>query len=278
MASIVIYDSGVGGLSIYQDVVSQCSNHEFVFVSDNQAFPYGTKAEPELVKRVLAVSQTIAERYHPDVLVVACNTASTVVLPLLRQKFDFDVVGVVPAIKPAAQLSQTKTIGLLATPATVNRDYTKNLIAQFAADCELISLGSSELVQLAEDKLYGKAIDYDQLATILEPVFKVDRLDTLILACTHFPLLRTEIEQLAAASGKSIRLVDSGPAIARRVQQLLQGRNLGERVTARVIDLRASETPSSTTKVAAFTQPIGHSKILSSLEYLGFEKIEHLTV
>ena len=142
MASIVIYDSGVGGLSIFQEIIERSPGHHFVFVSDNQAFPYGTKTEAELKHRVLAVSSEIAKRYKPDILVVACNTASTVVLPLLREKFEFHVVGVVPAIKPAAQITATKVIGVLATPATVERDYTKKLMKDFADDCNVVAIGS----------------------------------------------------------------------------------------------------------------------------------------
>ena len=155
MSRIVIFDSGVGGLSIYQEVVKKCPNHDYVFVSDNLAFPYGTKPEAELIERVVSVVKVVEEQYKPDLLVVACNTASTIALPSLRSRFNFPIVGVVPAIKPAAKLTKSKVIGLLATPGTIARSYTQSLIDDFAQDCTVVKVGSSKLVGMAEQKICG---------------------------------------------------------------------------------------------------------------------------
>ena len=125
MSLIAVFDSGVGGLSIYQEIVKQCPDHNYVFISDNLAFPYGTKNEDDLIGRVLTVIDQVDKQYHPDLLVVACNTASTLALPALRQQFKFPIVGVVPAIKPAAKITKSKVIGLLATPGTIARSYTR---------------------------------------------------------------------------------------------------------------------------------------------------------
>lgn len=266
MALIVVYDSGVGGLSIYQEVAKQCPYHDYVFLSDNEAFPYGTKPEKDLVGRVMRVAAMIAQEYQPDVLVVACNTASTLVLPRLRETYDFNVVGVVPAIKPAAQTSLTKVIGLLATSATIDRDYTKQLVFDFASDCHVISLGSSELVQVAEDKLDGKPIDNKVIATILMPILEAEKLDTLVLACTHFPLLRDEITEVFNQHNKAIRLVDSGSAIAKRV-----GHFVGAAAPA-------EDTACVSRAVAVFTKPLGSSQMLKSLKQMGFTDIEYLPV
>jgi len=215
---ILIFDSGVGGLSILTELRSMLPGCQFIFACDNKAFPYGTKDESTLLKRVDLVLKALIEKLDPDIVVVACNTASTLVLPQIRSHFDKPVVGVVPAIKPAAQLSNSKVIGLLATPGTVARYYTKQLINNFAQDCEVISIGSSKLVHIAEQKLCGVKIDIEELRNILKPFQQHPELDTIVLACTHFPLLKSE---LSNALKKSVNWVDSGEAIARRVESLL---------------------------------------------------------
>lgn len=219
-APVLIFDSGVGGLSVLNAIADALPGLPLVFACDNDFFPYGTKTETELVERVDAVLHRLIAVIRPRLLVIACNTASTVALPRLRSRFALPIVGVVPAIKPAAQLSRNKILGLLATPATVQRPYTDRLIQEFAADCTVIKVGSRELVQLAEDKLRGKAIDAEQLAPILAPFFAdpAQNPDTIVLGCTHFPLLRDE---LAAASPVAVQWIDSGTAIARRVAELL---------------------------------------------------------
>lgn len=219
-ARVLVFDSGVGGLSILSEIRQHIPGCELVYACDNAAFPYGTKDEAELVERVDAVLKALIAQIDPDIVVVACNTASTVALPHIRNHFHKPVVGVVPAIKPAAQLSQSRVIGLLATPGTVSRPYTQQLIDEFAPDCTIIRVGSTELVQLAEQKLRGQSPDPEKLREILAPIFTNPRTDTLVLACTHFPLLRDELE---AAAPRAIQWVDSGAAIARRVKSLLEG-------------------------------------------------------
>ena len=220
MARIAIFDSGVGGLSIYTEIKQQLPDSQYIFVSDNEAFPYGTKDENELKHRVLEVVERINHQFAPDLLVIACNTASTVVLPLLRDKFSFPIVGVVPAIKPAAQLTKSNIIGLLATPATINREYTDQLIDDFATDCDVIKVGSSRLVQIAEDKLHGRNIDQQQIKTEIQPLLESENIDIIVLACTHFPLLNKEIKEIVNVK-HDVCLLDSGEGIANRVVHLL---------------------------------------------------------
>lgn len=258
MSTIVIYDSGVGGLSIFQQVVRQCVGFDYVFVSDNAAFPYGTKLASELRKRAIEVVDRIDQHYAPDLLIVACNTASTIALDSLREKFDFPIVGVVPAIKPASALSCSKVIGLLATPGTIARDYTENLIQEHAADCEVHKLGSSRLVEMAEAKLRGGSVDHDELAAILQPLLKVKDLDVLVLACTHFPLLRGEIESHFA---DTVEIIDSGAAIASRVKDL-----------SKDFDRRSASV------VASFTENSVNRNLAASLEEFGFNEIEILSI
>ena len=218
---ILVFDSGVGGLSIFTEIQKKLPFASLIYASDNAFFPYGTKGEAELITRVDAVLHKIITIFPVDIIVVACNTASTVALPHIRNHFTQPVVGVVPAIKPAAAQSKSQVIGLLATPATVDRPYTHSLIREYAPDAEVISVGSSELVQLAECKLRGETITAEQLKPILQPFFDHpygNKMDTLVLACTHFPLLRDEI---AAQFATGLQLIDSGEAIARRVASLL---------------------------------------------------------
>lgn len=218
---ILVFDSGVGGLSVAREIQQRLPLNPLVYASDNAFFPYGTKGETELITRVDLVISELLLRYPSDILVIACNTASTLTLPHLRSKLSAPIVGVVPAIKPAALMSKTGTIGLLATPATVARPYTHELIREYAANCQVISLGSSELVQIAEQKLRGEAIDMDAIGRIAHELMckdQAENIDVLVLACTHFPLLKDELAQHLPAQ---IKLIDSGAAIARRVEFLL---------------------------------------------------------
>ena len=221
---VLVFDSGVGGLSVAREIQRRLPWLSLVYASDNGFFPYGTKGEAELVSRVDQVIQRLLQEYPVDILVIACNTASTLTLPHLRSYLDLPIVGVVPAIKPAAKLSQSGVIGLLATPATVARPYTHELIREYATGCDVISLGSSELVQIAEQKLRGETIDEHAIARVTSQLMQHDnasQMDVLVLACTHFPLLK---EELTAHLPATIQLIDSGEAIARRVEYLLEGK------------------------------------------------------
>lgn len=221
MPCILIFDSGVGGLSVAREIQQLLPTAALVYASDNAFFPYGTKGEAELIDRVDLVIRALLARYPADIVVIACNTASTLTLPHLRSNLDLPIVGVVPAIKPAATLSKTGVIGLLATPATVMRPYTHELIREYASNCKVISLGSSELVQLAEQKLRGELLDGKAIEEIVKTLMQQDdaeKMDLLVLACTHFPLLK---EELAQHLPKQVHMLDSGEAIARRVNFLL---------------------------------------------------------
>lgn len=219
--SIAVFDSGLGGLTILREIRALLPGLAIDYLSDNAAFPYGPKPEGELVDRVTVVVDRLVQSLNPDLLVVACNTASTVVLPSLRERLTIPVVGVIPAIKPAAVLSRSKSIALLATPGTVSRRYTHELIEEHAAECEVLRVGSSELVRLAEDKLLGTPVDEAALWSLLAP-FRTPaaaEVDVIVHGCTHFPLVEQE---LSASLGRDVEWVQSGPAIARRVAHLLE--------------------------------------------------------
>ncbi len=215
---VLIFDSGVGGLSVAREIESAYPQCKLTYASDNAQFPYGNKTADWLIGRVEQLMDRLIQMTQPDVIVIACNTASTLTLPHLRSRFEVPFVGVVPAVKPAAQLSTSKIIGLLATPATVSRPYTHQLIADHAADCTLILHGSSDLVLQAERKLLGQPLNMSILSRELQRLIDAPRardMDTIILACTHFPLLATELKELALP--RQFQWIDSGEAIARRV-------------------------------------------------------------
>ncbi len=220
---ILFFDSGVGGLSIVAPARAALPQARFVYAADSAGFPYGTKDEAEIAARVPALLGRLAERYRPRLIVIACNTASTIALPAVRAALDMPIVGTVPAIKPAAERSVTRTIAVLGTAATVRQAYVDDLAARFAGDCRVIRHGSAELVTLAEAKLRGEAIAIDTVRAAIAPMLAApggDSIDTVVLACTHFPLLA---EELAVAIARPVGFVDGGLGIARRIAFLTQG-------------------------------------------------------
>lgn len=219
IVNILIFDSGMGGLSVYQEVKRQLPNHRYDYIFDNAYFPYGEQPEQVIVARCATLISTLVAVREIDLVVIACNTASTVALPSLRELLTIPVVGVVPAIKPAAKVSKNNHIALLATPATVHRAYTDHLIEEFAAHCNVLRIGVTNLVVQAERKMAGYTVDMHEIHNALEPVIQADiQPDTLVLGCTHFPLLKEEIHHYLP----DIALVDSGAAIAKRVACLLK--------------------------------------------------------
>mgnify|MGYP005836677239 CR=1 FL=1 len=191
------------------------------YCADTAGFPYGTKAEPHVAARVAGLIGRLAERLRPALAVIACNTASTIALGWVRPVIACPIVGTVPAVKPAAEASGSRVIGVLGTEATVRQPYVADLAARFAADCTVLLHGSAALVEAAEAKLRGTPVDpaipRAALAGLLDQPGG-DRLDTVVLACTHFPLLEAE---LAVAAPRPLAFVHSAEGIARRVMALL---------------------------------------------------------
>jgi glutamate racemase len=221
-APILFFDSGVGGLSVLAPTRALLPNAPIVYAADSAAFPYGTRSEAEIAARVPALLGRLVERYRPRLAVIACNTASTIALDHVRAALDIPVVGTVPAIRPAVQLSKSRVIGVLGTAATVRQPYVDDLAARFAGDCTVIRHGSKELVELAEAKLAGDPVDPAAIAAALAPMRAAEHgaaIDVIVLACTHFPLLDGEI----AAAWPGVALVDGGPGIARRIAFLTAG-------------------------------------------------------
>src|SRR4051794_29919365 len=197
---ILVFDSGVGGLTVFREITHARPDARFVYVGDDAVFPYGKIPEATLVERVLGLMGGLIETHRPDLVVIACNTASTLVLPALRERFAVPFVGTVPAIKPACAASQSKMVSVLGTEATVAREYTHALIRSFGRGCDVTLVGSAHLATLAEAMLAGDNVDDDAIRAEIEPCFVIDgteRTDTIVLACTHFPLLLAQFERLA---------------------------------------------------------------------------------
>ncbi|CAN7319402.1 glutamate racemase [Bosea sp. LjRoot237] len=219
--TILVFDSGLGGLTVLREVMRQRPDADIVYAADDAAFPYGRLDEPALVARVLAVMERLVDRFHPDLVVIACNTASTLVLPALRARFAIPFVGTVPAVKPAAERTRSRLISVLATPGTVARDYTRDLIENYAAGCEVTLVGANRLAGLAEAALKGEPVADTEIAAEIAPCFvnrDGRRTDVVTLACTHYPLLLARLQRLAPWP---VEWIDPAPAIARRTAQLL---------------------------------------------------------
>ena len=218
---VLVFDSGVGGLSVLDAIAASGHAFELDYAADNAWLPYGLKTDEQLRARVPALLARLVEQWAPEAVVVACNTASTIALDPVRAALNVPVVGVVPPIKPAAALTRTGIIGLLATPATVQRAYTNDLIAQFAGAKRVIRFGSAALVEAAERKLRDQEPDVSAITEAIEGLFSAPggaEIDVVALACTHFPLLASE---LAAAAPRPCVWMDSGEAIARRLAHVL---------------------------------------------------------
>jgi glutamate racemase len=215
-APILFFDSGVGGLSVLAPTRDLLPTAPVVYAADSAGFPYGKKSDAELASRVPALLGRLVERFRPRLAVIACNTASTIALDHARAALELPIVGTVPAIKPAAETTTTRVIGVLGTEATVRQPYVDDLAARFASDCILVRHGSPGLVEIAEAKLAGQEVSVEAVRAAAQPMFDAPnggRIDTVVLACTHFPLLQDELR----AAFPQVTYVDGGPGIARRI-------------------------------------------------------------
>ena len=218
---ILVFDSGIGGLSVAREIRAARPDAEIVYVADDAGFPYGDWEEAALTTRIVDLAGRLVAEHAPDLFVIACHTASTLVLPHLRAALPVTFVGTVPAIKPAASTTRSKLVSVLATPGTVKRDYTRALIDTYASHLEVTLVGSTRLARIAEDLLAGRKIDEAQVLAEIRPCFRRHggrRTDRIVLACTHYPFL---LEVFRRVAPWEVEWIDPAPAIARRVVQLL---------------------------------------------------------
>jgi glutamate racemase len=225
-APILLFDSGVGGLTVLAELRKLLPDAPVIYAADNAGLPYGNKTEAQVAARVAGLLGRMTERFRPRLVCIACNTASTIALGMVREVLEVPIVGTVPAIKPAAALTQTGVIGLLGTEATIRQGYVDRLEAEFAAGKRLLRHGAPELVAAAEAKLRGEPVDaavIARAAASLRSQPAGERIDTVVLACTHFALLEAE---LGAAFGPGVAFIYGAAGIARRVAFLTDGQPL----------------------------------------------------
>lgn len=222
-APILLFDSGVGGLTVLAELRKLLPQAPVIYFADTAGLPYGEKTEAEIAARVAGLLGRLSERYSPRLITIACNTASTIALGMVREVLNVPIVGTVPAIKPAAAMTKTGAIGLLGTAATIRQGYVDRLEAEFGNGHRLIRHAAPDLVQAAETVLRGGTPDpavFEAAAQGLRSQPGGAEIDTVVLACTHFPLLE---RQLAEAFGGNIHFVHGAEGIARRIAFLTRG-------------------------------------------------------
>lgn len=218
---ILIFDSGVGGFSIVNEILSQKIPVIIDYLADTSFFPYGTKSDLDLISRIPQLINKAVKKTNAQAVIIACNTASTIALYSIRELVKVPIIGVVPAIKPAALLTKTNHIGLLATPRTIGSAYTDQLIEDFAPNKIVFRHGPKDLARAAEDFILTGKIDLNAIKQAIDGIFlqnNSNKIDVIILACTHYPLIK---EFLIKESPKTINWIDSGQAIAKRITQVL---------------------------------------------------------
>lgn len=250
--SILVFDSGIGGLSVLREARLLMHERQFVYVGDDAGFPYGDWEEQALTERMVGLFSTLMDRFEPHLAIVACNTASTLIMPALRERFSIPFVGIVPAIKPAAERTASGLVSVLATPGTVSRPYTRNLIRQFAAKCEVKLVGATQLARMAEQHMQLESIDTQLLREEIRPCFvqrEHRKTDIITLGCTHYPFLVNEMRKL---SPWPVDWLDPAYAVAQQARRLLEESHTEvpqdeQRSTERDLAIMTSREPSSAT-------------------------------
>jgi glutamate racemase len=222
---ILMFDSGIGGLTVLREARVLMPDRRFVYVADDAAFPYGDWEEEALSARIVELCGSLIARHDPEIFVIPCNTASTLVLAELRAAYpDMPFIGTVPAIKPAAERTRSGLVSVLATPGTVKRQYTRDLIAKWASKCNVRLVGSTNLAALAEAYMRHGFVDEEAVRAEIAPCFierDGGRTDIVVLACTHYPFLANRMRKTAPWP---VDWLDPAEAIARRALSLLAER------------------------------------------------------
>ena len=237
---VLVFDSGIGGLTVLREARVLMPERNFVYVADDAGFPYGGWNEPELKSRILGLFEEFLQSFDPALVIIACNTAFTLAGAALREKFpDMTFVGTVPAIKPAAERTRSGLVSVLATPGTVKRAYTRDLIQSFATQCHVRLVGSQNLARMAEGYIRGERLSDDEVLQEISDCFLEKdgrRTDIVVLACTHYPFMANTFRRIAPWP---VDWIDPAEAIARQARRLLPA----------VGHLKSGETPD----VAHFT-------------------------
>ena len=219
--TVLVFDSGIGGLSVAREIRSALPLADMIYVADDAAFPYGDWPEPELTDHVVVLIDDLIAQIEPAAVVIACNTASTLVLPTLRTRHVVPFVGTVPAVKPAAEKTRSGLVSVLGTFGTMQREYTRALIQEHAGDCHVRLVGSGNLALLTEAHMRGEIVEDAAIWAEIEPAFVErdgKRTDMIVLACTHYPFLLEKLRRLAPWP---VTWIDPAPAIGRRVASVM---------------------------------------------------------
>ena len=224
--SVLVFDSGIGGLTVLREARVLMPDRRFIYVADDAAFPYGAWEEKALLERMTGLFGELLERWKPEIVIIACNTASTLAIEKLREVYPHQTfVGTVPAIKPAAERTRSGLVSVLATPGTVKRQYTRDLISQYGTKCHVRLVGSTELAGLAEVYMRTGFVDEEAVRDEIAPCFVEQegrRTDIVVLACTHYPFLVNRMRKMAPWP---VDWIDTSEAIARRALSLIEGRD-----------------------------------------------------
>ncbi len=222
---IGIFDSGVGGLTVYRALHNRLPNEHFIYLGDTARVPYGTKSLATVERYAIENSQFLASR-GIKILVVACNTASALALPKIREKIDVDVVGVIgPGAREAVKITKEKgipKIGVIATEATVQSRAYSEAIRKASEKAEIIETPCPLFVSLAEENWTREPETFSIAKKYLQKIVNA-KVDALVLGCTHYPILRGVIQQTV---GENVTLIDSGEATAEEVEKLLNEKDL----------------------------------------------------
>jgi glutamate racemase len=248
---VLVFDSGIGGLSVLRTIRAVMPDVRIVYVADDAAFPYGAWDEGALSDHIVALMGDLIARHRPSAIVIACNTASTLVLPPLRARFDLPFVGTVPAVKPAAEQTKTGVVAVLATPGTMKRDYTRDLIKSFGQDCHVRLVGAPALAGIAEARMRGESFDREDIAEQIAPCFEeIDgrRTDIVVLACTHYPFLADVMAEIAPWP---VTWLDPAPAIARRLAAVVEGKSVARRGGSFAVFTSGKEPPATLVRLLA---------------------------
>ena len=219
--TVLVFDSGIGGLSVAREIRGALPLADMIYVADDAGFPYGDWPEPKLTDHVVALIDDLIAQIEPAAVVIACNTASTLVLPTLRARYVVPFIGTVPAVKPAAERTRSGLVSVLGTFGTMQREYTRALIQEHAGNCHVRLVGSGNLALLAEAHMRGETVEDAAIWAEIEPAFverDSKRTDMIVLACTHYPFLLEKLRRLAPWP---VTWIDPAPAIARRVASVL---------------------------------------------------------
>lgn len=217
---VLVFDSGIGGLTVLREARVLMPERGFVYVADDAAFPYGSWEEGALQERILSLFEKLLADHRPEICIIACNTAFTLAGAALREKFpEMTFVGTVPAIKPAAERTRSGLVSVLATPGTVKRAYTRDLIQSFATQCHVRLVGSENLARMAESYIRGEPIADDAVLAEIAPCFVEkdgEKTDIVVLACTHYPFMANLFRRLAPWP---VDWLDPAEAIARQARR-----------------------------------------------------------